>query len=77
MARYQNMPGTNTNMTDDQFWRRSVDKRIREHFEEESERARLDIEPSLNDYQIAEEQGEKHSWGVYENCADAGDIAGG
>jgi len=77
MARYQHMPGTQMNMTDDEFWRRSVDKRIREHFEEESERARLDIEPSLNDYQLAEEQGEKHSWGVQEGYADASDIAGG
>jgi hypothetical protein len=77
MARYQQVPGTQMNMTDDEFWRRSVDKRIREHFEEESERARLDIEPSLNDYQLAEEHGEKHSWGTNEGYADAGDIAGG
>ncbi len=77
MARTQYMPGMKTNMTDDEFWRRSVERRIREHFDEECERARLDLEPSLNEYQIAEELGEKHSWGVYENCADAGDVAGG
>ncbi len=77
MARYQYMPGTQISTTDDEFWRRSVERRVREHFEEESERARLDIEPSLNDYQIAEEQGERHSWGVNDSYADASDVAGG
>jgi hypothetical protein len=73
MAKYQNMPGTQMNMTDDEMWRRSV----REHFEEESERARLDIEPSLNEYQIAAEHGERHSLGAREDIADASDLAGG
>lgn len=77
MARNQYMPGMQMNMTDDEFWRRSVDKRLREHFEEESERARLDIEPSLNEYQLAEQHGEKHSWGARDDFANASDIAGG
>jgi hypothetical protein len=59
------------------MWRRSVEKRIREHFEEESERARLDIEPSLNEYQIAAEHGETHSLSPREDIADASDLAGG
>jgi hypothetical protein len=77
MARNRPLPGTHVNMTDDEFWRRSVETRLREHFEEESERARLDIEPSLNDYQIAEERGERHILRAPEDLADAGDLAGG
>jgi hypothetical protein len=77
MATYQSMPGTQMNMTDDEMWRRGVEKRVREHFEEESERARLDIEPSLNEYQIAAEHGERHSLDAREDIADASDLAGG
>jgi hypothetical protein len=70
------MPGMKT-MTDDEFWRRSVDKRIREHYEEEKDRARLDIEPSVNEYQLAREHGEYKQGGVREDYANAGDLAGG
>lgn len=75
----ENMPGTNMlSTTDDEFWRRCVDRRMRDHYEEESERARLDIEPVLNGYQMAEEQGDKHSHGqIPSEIADAGDLAGG
>ena len=64
--------------TDDEFWRRSVERHLREHFAEESERSRLDIEPSPNEYQMAEEHGERHGAGqVSGYIADAGDLAGG
>jgi hypothetical protein len=64
-------------MTDDEFWRRGVEKRVREHYEEESERARLDIEPSANEYKKAEEEGDHHPRQAPSEIADASDIAGG
>ena len=49
------------------------------HFAEEyAERAMRGVEASANEYQLAEERGEKHLRGdVAGYLADAGDIAGG
>ncbi len=48
------------------------------HFAEEyAERAMRGLEATPNEYQRAEEQGEKHTSGVPSYLADAGDIAGG
>ncbi len=73
-SKYQPQFGS---MTDDEFWRRSVERRVREHYEEESERARLDIEPSANEFKRAEEEGQHSETRPSSDIADASDVAGG